>query len=176
MDYHIILYGLILLYWIVTGIVKFFRWAGRQVSGAAAVKPNPIQQAVQEAQPPPQQIPAGNPAVPRGVITQDLRRREQELQAESERANAYFRQRAEALRAERDGIINSPPQESAPKKSEAKTMAKKAVSPSDKSAAAIPLTSAAPVRLFQTQEDLVRAFILREALSSPLCRRHSKLP
>lgn len=172
MDYHLIVFGLVILYWIGTGIVRFFRWAGRPAT-ATAVKPNLLPQAINAqqqnpVQTSPMQTPAPPADAPPQATAEDFRRWEQELKTERERATAYFRQRAEALRTERDKAFPRSLQ---------------AAMPSDKPAASdkpIPMETAqpslVPAELFQGQDDLVRAFILQQVLGAPLSRRHRNSP
>lgn len=158
MDYHLILFALFVLYWIGTAIFRFFKWAGRQITGTAAGA-NPARQALADAQrqgqsPPPSQAPppsqklptrapslvparpmprqpeAGGPAVPREATDRDFRRQEEELAAWETSA------------------FGAPLESAAPN--------------------AIPMK-----KLFGSSDDLIRAVILREALGPPLSRRRS---
>lgn len=157
-DYHLIVFAFIILAWLGRLALRFFRWAGRQVTGGAAGA-NPVRQAMAEAQrqmqalppsqaPPPSQKPparapalapprpmprqpqAGGPTVPREATERDFRRQEEELVAWEPAA------------------LGVPLQSPAP--------------------AAVPMK-----KLFGGSDDLVRAIILREALGPPLSRRRS---
>ena len=161
MDYHLILFALFVLYWIGTAIFRFFKWAGRQVTGGAAGT-SPVRQALTDAQrqvqapspsqappssqklptrapslaparPMPRQPEAGGPAVSREATERDFRRQEEELVAW------------------------------------------------EPSALGVPLQSLTPTTvplksLFGSSDDLVRAIILREALGPPLSRRRPPGP
>ena len=157
MDYHLILFALFVLYWIGTAIFRFFKWAGRQITGSAAAGANPVRQALADAQrqaqasppsqapPPSQKLPArapslaparpmprqpeaGGPAVSREATDRDFRRQEEELVAWEPSALGVS--------------LESP------------------------TTPVVPLKS-----LFGSSDDLVRAVILREALGPPLSRR-----
>lgn len=152
MDYHLILFVLFVLYWIGTAIFRFFKWAGRQITGGAAGA-NPVRQSLADAQrqtqaPPPSQKPparapalapsrpmprqpqAGGPTVPREATERDFRRQEDELAAWETASLAVPLQ--------------------------------------------LPGPTAVPMKtLFGSSDDLVRAIILREALGPPLSRRRS---
>ena len=147
-----------LLIWIVSLLIKFFRWAGRKIN-TVNTAPAPIQQAMAEAQrqaemqrqamPPPYPAPqypqrpqppvppwemprqpqAGPPAVPYEATDQDFRRQELEL------------------------LTEEPASLDTPLRSDT------------------PFSASRELRLFETDDDLVRAFILQEALGPPLCRR-----
>ncbi len=150
---QLIFLGIAIIYGIGVAIYRFVKWANRQISGSAA--PNPVQQALADAQrqaqgPPttpqapmtqtlperaplrsmPRQPQAGGPAVPRETTDADFRRQEQELVAGEPAALGV------ALHS-----------------------------------AAAPAPS--KIGLFQDTDDLVRAIILREALGPPLSRRSS---
>ena len=62
MDYHLILFALFVLYWIGTAIFRFFKWAGRQITGGGTGT-NPVQQAIAEAQRQ-SQVPQAEPGPP----------------------------------------------------------------------------------------------------------------
>ena len=158
MDYHLIVFILVALYWVGVGIFRFFKWIGRSLANVNTIAPSPIQQAMAEAQrqaeqvpkppaprpqpvqpriPPPsarpfqmfQQPGAGGPAVPWESTEQDFRRQEQELLTEEPTALNI-------------ALQSTPPQD-----------------------------APAPLRLFETNDDLIRAFILQEALGPPLSKR-----
>ncbi len=152
MNYEVIVFAFVVLFWIVRGIFRFFKWAGRQLRGGA-VGANPVRQALADAQrqaqtpPPSQTLPtrapalaparpmprqpeAGGPAVLREATGRDFRRQEEELAAWETAAVGVSQQSAAPT--------------------------------------AVPLKS-----LFGSSDDLVRAIILREALGPPLSRRHS---
>ncbi len=160
LSYEAVVFALIAIGWVIRGIFRFFKWAGRQIAGATgAAGANPVRQALADAQrqaqaPPPPQAPpptqklptrapslvparpmprqpqAGGPAVSREATDRDFRRQEEELAAWEPSALGVS--------------LQSP----AP--------------------TAVPLKS-----LFGGSDDLVRAIILREALGPPLSRRRS---
>ena len=142
------------LIWIISLLIKFFRWVGKTISNVNT-SPSPIQQAMAEAQrqaeterpparplppapPRPQAMPpwemprqpqAGPSAVPYEATTQDFQRQERDLMTEEP--------------APLGTPLRSAPPPPAPK----------------------------AFRLFETDDDLLRAVILQQALGPPLCRR-----
>lgn len=148
MNYEVVVFILIALFWIVRAIFRFFKWAGRQITGGAAganlvrqgapplQAPPPSQTlptrapALAPPRPMPRQPQSGGPTVPREATERDFGRQEEELIAWESAA------------------LGSPLQSPAP--------------------------AAAPMKkLFGSSDDLVRAIILREALGPPLSRGRS---
>jgi len=150
-NYEVIVFLLVALFWILRGIFRFFKWtAGRLKGGAAGVNavrqaPPPSQAAPAARTPPsrpapppaarpmPRQPQAGGPAVAREATERDFERQEEELVASEPRG------------------LGTPLRSSA-----------KSAAPSK--------------RLFDSSDDLVRAIILREALGPPLSRRRPPAP
>lgn len=144
-------YGLILviLYWIGVGIYRFFRWLARSVTGANAA-PFPIQQAREEAQRQASQQRQMPPRVPPPSA------RPWEMpQQPGAGGPAVYQEATERdfERQETELLTEEPVPFAAPLRSTATP------------------APAAPFRLFQTNNDLVRAIILQEALGPPLSRR-----
>ena len=164
-----------LLIWIISLLIKFFRWAGKAINNVNTA-PSPIQQAMAESQrqaetpgpsvrplppapPRPQAMPpwemprqpqAGPSAVPFEATTQDFQRQERELLAEEPAPlgtplNAFgtpFNTLGTPLNA-----LGTP-------------LRADATPPPPKD-----------FRLFETDDDLLRAVILQQALGPPLCRQ-----
>jgi hypothetical protein len=141
---QLIFLALAILYGLGVGIYRFVKWVNRLAAGTKSA-PNPVQQAINDAQrqtrtkrapsqtparPMPRQPQAGGPAVPWETTERDFRRQEQELFGEE------------------------PPPLASPLQS----------------AAVTPPPSAPP--LFSSTEDWVRAIILQEVLGPPLSRRN----
>ena len=160
---QLIFLAIAILYGIGVGIYRAVKWANRQLTGAAIAPSSPRAAAQNETIAQASALPQESSPASSQATAEDFRRWEQELQAESERASLYFRQRAEELRAERNKALGKVAPPAPPKKT-----APIATTPSN---SVIPQDDAPPLRLFQTKDDLIRAFILREALGPPLSRR-----
>ena len=141
---QLIFLAIAILYGLGVGIYRFVKWVNRLAAGTKSA-PNPIQQAINDAQrqtlpkrspsqaparPMPRQPQAGGPAVPWETTERDFRLQEEELIAEEPTPLGT------SLRA----------------------------------ATAAPTPSAPP--LFSSTEDWIRAIILQEALEPPLSRRN----
>lgn len=150
---QLIIVGLMLLYGIGVGIFRFFKWVGRQIN-TVNTAPSPIQQAMAEAQrqaetPRPPTLSPVQPRPPTVAPPWEMPRQPQAgpPAVPDEATDPQFR------RQERELLTEEPA----------------ALGTSLRSEAAPPAPRA--LRLFETDDDLVRAFILREALGPPLCRR-----
>jgi len=157
-DYHLIVLAFVVLAWLGRQAVQFFQWAGQQMKGGAAGA-NPVRQALADAQrqmqappssqapPPSQKLPTRAPALapPRPMPRQPQAGGPAVPREATERD---FRQQEDDLAAWETAALGSPLQSPAP--------------------AIVPMK-----RLFGSSDDLVRAFILREALGPPLSRQRS---
>lgn len=167
MNYEVIVFALVLLFWIVRGIFRFFKWAGRQLTGGAAGT-NPVQQALADAQrqsqvpaagqgPPPAQAPRPAQTLPtRAPSLVSARPMPRQPQVggpivSREATDADFQRQEQELAVWETASSGSLPRSPAPN--------------------AVPIKA-----LFGGSDDLVRAIILREALGPPLSRRRPAPP
>lgn len=152
---QLIFLAIALLYGIGVGIYRFVKWANRQITGSAASNPGPqsLAEAQRQAQGPPPQAPMAQALperAPRGIAARPMPRQPQAggPAMPREATDADFRRQEQELAAGEPAALGVALRSSA--------------APAPSRAA-----------LFQDTDDLVRAFILREALGPPLSRRSS---
>lgn len=150
---EIIIFVLVALFWTVRAIFRFFKWAGRQLKGGA-VDANPARLAPPPSPtPPPSQAPPPSKTLPtRMPALAPARPMPRQPQAGGSAVPREATER-DFWRQEEELVAYEPP----------------ALGVSLQS----PTPSIVPVaKLFGSNDDLVRAIILQEALGPPLSRRH----
>lgn len=144
---EIIIFVLVALFWTVRAIFRFFKWAGRQLkSGAVNANPARLAPLPSQAPPPSKTLPTRVPAL---ASTRPMPRQPQAggPAVPREATERDFWRQEEELAAYEPSALGVSLQS--------------------------PTPSIVPVaKLFGSNDDLVRAIILREALGPPLSRRH----
>ena len=148
-----------ILVWIVSSLIKFFRWAGKKINNVNTA-PSPIQQAMADAQrqaeaqrPPVRPLPPP-PARPQAMPPWEMPPWEMPRQPQAGPAAVPTEATTQDFqRQERDLLTEEPDPLGTPLRSDAPAQAPK------------------PFRLFETDDDFLRAVILQQALGPPLCRR-----
>lgn len=168
MDYHLIVFIVVVLFWIVRGIYRGFQWLAKQIVGGAA-GPSPAELARQRMLAEAQRTATGQASQASGQATQT-----------GNRATGSYRpaQTARPASPARQPQAGGPavPYEATTEEFQTQTRQLVADEPAPLQT---PLASTPPVSdqpriltLFAGPDDLLRAIILQEALGPPLSRRH----
>ncbi len=160
LDYHVIILIIAALYWAGVGVYRFFQWIARSVASAGATA-TPMRQAMAEAQQAQQiqqmqavQQMARPQSAPLRVPPPSMAPWEMPRQpGAGGPAVPWETTSQEFARQERELLTEEPAALSVPLQS------------------AILPDAPAPLRLFEKNDDLLRAIILQEALGPPLSRR-----
>ncbi len=139
---ELLVVGFVILSWIVRTLIKFVKWSVKQVK-TVGVAPSPIQQAIADAQ----RLQAAQAAARLAPVPQFRRPEAGGPAVGREATYEDFDQAEQELILSEPTALNSL-QNSTPTQQEA-----------------------APLRLFENTDDLVRAMILQEVLGPPLSRR-----
>jgi len=149
LSYEAVVFAIVALGWLIRGTFRFFKWAGRQLKGSAA-SANAVRQSPPPSQaPPPARTPPAR--VPAPVRTMPRQPQAGGAAVPREATERDFQRQEEELVASEPLGLGTPLRSST--------------------------SNAAPrKRLFDSNDDLVRAIILREALGPPLSRRRPAAP
>lgn len=139
---ELLIIAFVILSWIVRTIIKFVKWSVKQVK-TIGVAPSPIQQAIADAQ----RLQEAQATARLTPVLQYRRPDTGGLAVDREATYEDFD------RAEQELFLSEP----------ASLNSLQSITPVQQ--------EAAPLRLFEDADDLVRAFILQEVLGPPLSRR-----